>query len=297
MKVAIVGGTGFLGRHLASELVESEHDVVLISRGTNPGTEELRDHPKVTIVEASIRETPKLVGVFRDCQAVYNCAGLNREQGPQTFDSIHIIGTRSILSAMRQANLDRLIHVSFLRARSFLDSPYHHTKWQGEEMVRDSHTKYTIFKPGVLYGEGDGFLSNLRYGLSNLPFVALFRNPQPIAPVHVKDFSRILVSSLDSEESHEKTYPVVGPQEYTLEEIVDLVAEGLEIRPNKLKLPIILHRLAAIAMEHVMKQPLLTTAQLVMLTESLVEPSPPFDELPSDWQARISLKSYLDPKL
>ena len=84
------------------------------------------------------------------------------------------------------------------------------------------------------------------------------------------------------EEALEKTFPVLGPREYTLKELVRVVADSEDIVPMVIPLPIFFHRLAALIMEKTMNDPFLSSAQVTMLSESLSEPSPPCDELPDD---------------
>jgi uncharacterized protein YbjT (DUF2867 family) len=283
MKVAIVGGTGFVGQHLARTLAAKNHEVVVLSRGENPGCKAFEGAQRITFAKAPIGDTVAVVKAIKGCQAVYNCAGINREQGEQNFDKVHIQGTRSVLSALRQTDISRIVHVSFLRARSLVDSPYHTTKWQAEEMVRSSGLDYTILKPGVLYGEGDQFLTHLKRTLNSFPFFGLVGfTPHPIAPLFVGDFCRVLSWCLESPESFGKTYSVVGPEEMSLGEIVDKTADSIDLIATKIPLPILFHRISALAMEYFMKEPLLTTAQVTIMTESLVEAEPPCHELPSE---------------
>jgi uncharacterized protein YbjT (DUF2867 family) len=286
MRVAITGGTGFVGRHLTRHLLERGHEVVVLARGENAGKSEFEGNEKVTFVKASLSQGPEMVRGVKGCEAIYNLAGINRERGDQTYAAVHMEGTRNLVSVARQANIDRLIHVSFLRARPKTDSPYHVSKWQSEGTIESSGFKYTIFKPGVLYGEGDQFLTNLKMMLKKIPVFALIGfNEQPIAPVFIDDFARILAACLEREDTFEKTYAVVGPETFTLSELVDRVGKSIGVSaPQKVPVPLVFHRLAASIMEFVMPTPLLTNAQVTMLNENLAEPALPCNELPVEFR-------------
>jgi len=264
-------------------LVSQGHQVVVVSRQVNPGHQTLEDSDSVTAVKAPLADTVAMVKALKGCEAVYNCVGISYERGEQSYERVHLDGTRNLLSAMRQAEIDRFLHVSFLKARPMVDSPYHSTKWQAEEMVRKSGTNYTIFKPGVLYGEGDQFLSHLKTTLKSFPFFGLvgFEETQ-IAPLSVEDLCQAMAGCLEKQDAFGKTYGLVGPEAFTLKEIVELTADSLDIIPTTVSLPIFLHRFAAILMEYLMKTPLLTTSQVTMLSEDLAEPAPPSDELPAE---------------
>ena len=285
MRIAITGGTGFLGGHLADLLVEQGHEVVLLARGINPGAHRFEERAQVTVVKIALSQTLDMVTALKGCDAVFHCAGINREKGEQTFQAVHLDGTRNLLSAMRQVGVKRLIHISFLRAGPRVDSPYHVSKWQAEEMVRNSGLNYTIFRPGVIYGPGDQFLTNLKRTLNNLPFFGLVGfSKQSIAPLLIDDFTSILAAFIPLEESFGKTYAVVGPEQLTLAEIVDLTADTIDIIPQKIPLPLFVHRVAGLLMEMLMEDPLLTSAQVTMLSENLSEPAGPCDELPPEFR-------------
>ncbi|WP_217180598.1 SDR family oxidoreductase [Streptomyces sp. AC495_CC817] len=118
MRIAITGGSGFVGRNLARRL----DDAVVISRRTG----------------VDITDVDALAAAFRGCDAVAHCAGINRELGDQTFDRVHVEGTRAVVEAARRAGVTRIVMVSFLRARPDCGSGYHESKWAAEEIVRGS---------------------------------------------------------------------------------------------------------------------------------------------------------------
>lgn len=286
MKIAVTGGTGFIGRHLVRALLDAGHEVVVLARGTNSEKSLFKEDDKVEMVEASLADGAKLAAAIRGCDAVYHCVGINREKGEQTFLKVHVQGTNNLLSAFRQTGVKRLIMVSFLRAASRTDSPYHMTKWMSEEAVRESGLNYTIFKPGVVFGEGDGFVTNMKKTIQSLPFFGLpGLRATSVSPVYVGDFCQAMVAVLEDQETFKKTYSYVGPEELTLAEIVDKVADSINIIPTKIPMPVFVHRIAALAMENLMPEPLLTSAQVTMLSESLSEPEPATDPLPEHLKA------------
>jgi len=283
MKIGVTGGTGFVGSHLTNYLVELGHEVVVISRGKTKIPKAWEETPAISVATVPLAQTVELVKAVRDCDAVCHCVGIRQSKKDQTFEAVHTEGTRSLLSALRQQGVARLIHVSFLTARKYLDSPYHHTKWLAEELVTTGGVDYTILKPGILYGEGDGFLTNLKRTLENFPFFALPGNePKPLAPVHIDDFCRVVVGCLEDSSTVNQTYSVLGPEVLTLSEVVDRFADRIGIIPQKIPVPLFINRLAAQIMEAVMEDPLITTAQLTMLGEDLSQGLESSSELPEE---------------
>lgn len=155
MKVAITGGTGFVGRNLARQLVRSGHNVVLIARGLDDRDTGIRSLEGALFAPVGTSDPKELAHIFADCDAVAHCAGINREIGDQTYDAVHVQGTRNVVDAAKEAKVGRVILMSFLRARPDCGSSYHESKWAAEEIVRASGLDYTVLKSGVIYGKGD----------------------------------------------------------------------------------------------------------------------------------------------
>ena len=136
MKIAITGGTGFVGRHLARALVGEGHQVVLIARGVDGRDPDIRSLSQATFAPIGTDSAERLAEALADCDAVAHCAGINRAIGEQTYERVHIEGTRHVVDAARAAGVDKILLLSFLRARPRCGSPYHESKWAAEEIVR-----------------------------------------------------------------------------------------------------------------------------------------------------------------
>lgn len=288
MKIVIAGATGFVGSHLAVRLVDAGHSVVLISRGKTSSPGRLQGLQNADHHHLEITETPKLVKAISGCDAVVNCVGIHREKSSQTFDRLHIQAVRSLISALRQSQITRFIHVSFLQARSYIESPYHHTKWQGEEVIRATDLRWTIVKPGIIYGPGDGFVTNLKRTLTHTPFFVLSTGEDvTIAPLHIDDLTRVLEQCLIREDTVRKTFALVGAENYTLRQLVKQTAESIRVIPSFVRVPLALQRIAAMVMEKTMKEPLVSNAQITILGEHLIDSVTDCDALPDDLQPTL----------
>jgi NADH dehydrogenase len=152
MRIAVTGGSGFVGGHLAVRLAALGHDVVVVARGVDqrPRARETAATPNVTVVPGSVTDEAALARAFAGCDAVAHCAGVNREVGTQTYDAVHVAGTRNVVAAAEAAGVRRLVLMSFLRARPACGSAYHESKWAAEELVRGSGLQWTVLKPGMV---------------------------------------------------------------------------------------------------------------------------------------------------
>lgn len=262
MKIATTGGTGFVGRHLAERL----DDVVLVSR---------REGIDLDDVEA-------LTAAFAGCDAIAHCAGINREIGDQTFQRVHVQGTRNVVEAAHRAGVKRIVMVSFLRARPNCGSGYHESKWQAEELVRASGIEHTILKSGMIYGAGDHMVDHVTKAVRTLPvFGTVGFRERTARPVPVEDAVDVLVAALDGRIT-DPTIAVMGVDEITLGEALRRIARVAGRRPAFIPLPVWTIKALGHVTEWTMVVPLVAKAQAQMLAEGVSEPLPFAPEAPED---------------
>ena len=103
MRIAITGGTGFVGRALARRLEAAGHESIVLSRRTGHALD--------------LAHIDRLAATFAGCEAIVHCAGINRELGDQTYERVHVEGTTAVVEGARRAGVRRIVMLSFLRAR------------------------------------------------------------------------------------------------------------------------------------------------------------------------------------
>jgi len=265
MRVLVVGGTGFVGRHLVARLVQGGHIPLVLSRTP-------RDLPKgaVHIPGDITREVPTLEGV----EAAIYLAGIIREKD-QTFRQVHVEGVRNLLVALKRAGVGRLLHMSALGARRGTPSRYYETKAEGEALVRESGLSYAIFRPSLIFGPGDEFFGKVLKGLvcSPLPFIPLLGDGGfPFRPIYVGDVAEAFAGAL--ERGLEGTFDLVGPREYTFRELLALVMRVVGREKPFLPIPLSLLDRVVPFLSRLPFAPL-TQDQYAMLKEGNTAPFPP----------------------
>lgn len=264
MRVAITGGTGFVGRHLAERL--GSEDTVVISRRTG----------------VQIDDAEALTAAFSGCEVVVHCAGINREIGDQTFNRIHVEGTRAVIEAARRAGVQRIVMLSFLRARPDCGSPYHETKWAAEELVRRSGIDHTILKAGMIYGPGDHMVDHVTRAVRTWPiFATVGYRERTVRPVPVEEAVNVLLAALEGR-IPSPTVAVVGAEELELGAAVRRIAQVAGRRPVYVPVPVWAIRILAQLTEWTMVVPLVAKAQAQMLAEGVSEAAPFASELPEE---------------
>ena len=276
MRVAITGGNGFIGHHLADRLLSEGHETVRLVRTSNKSNAD-------GVVVCDLSNVDQLARVFAGCQSVAHCAGINREAGIQTFRRVHINATRNVVEAAKIAGVRKIVLMSFLRARPRCESAYHESKWVAEEIVRNSKLDYTIIKAGVVYGRGDHMLDHLSRALHTFPFFATVGfEEKTVRPLAIEDLIQVMRASLIDNRLKSQTIAVVGPEEIHLSEAVRRVADVLGHHPIMFPLPVWCHKLMAYVFEKTMKTPLASMAQVRILAEGVVEAATPVSKLPYD---------------
>ena len=285
MKIAITGGTGFVGRNLARTLTGLGHEVVLISRGLDQRDPSIRTETGTSFSPIGLGDVAGLVQAFEGCSAVAHLAGINREQGEQTYKNVHVKGTVNVIEAAKRAGVAKLILLSFLRARPNCGSPYHESKWAAEELVRASGLDYTIFKAGVIYGSGDHMLDHVSHALYTFPvFLLVGFQPRPLRPLAVADLVSAMSQSLLDGRLSSATVPITGPDEMDLHELATRIGRVCGRKRLIVPVPVWAHYAMAWLFERTMAVPLAAKAQVRILSESLVEPLFAPDALPADLQ-------------
>jgi uncharacterized protein YbjT (DUF2867 family) len=270
MKVAITGGAGFVGRHLAERFAAS--DIVAVSRRTG----------------VEIDDVDALTVAFAGCDVVAHCAGINREIGGQTYRKVHIDGTRAVIDAALRAGVKRIVMLSFLRARPDCGSAYHESKWAAEELIRASGLEYTILKAGMIYGRGDHLIDHVSHSIQTIPlFATVGFHEKTIRPVPVSELTDVLVAAVSGELPN-STFSVVGAEELTLSTAVRRVAQVIGRRVVIVPAPVWAIQALSQLTEWTMTVPLIAKAQARMLAEGVSHAAPPTPELPPRLRPRLT---------
>jgi NADH dehydrogenase len=273
MKIAITGGTGFIGRHLAQDLVSGGHDVILIARGQY--TRNAQPVEGATFFALDANDTDNLTKAFEGCDAVVHCAGTSVEDARQTFQRLHVEGTRSAVTAAERSGVKKFVLVSYLNVRPNVKSDYHTTKWQGEEIVRASKLNFTILKAGLVYGPGDHLLNNLSNLFRKMPiFAAVGLREKTVRLVAVEDLVNVIRVSLDENRFARQTVAVLGPEEFPFSQAARRIAKAMG-KPALIVLPfpVFFHRILAFFSERFMPKPLITSSQVQMLADGISQPT------------------------
>jgi len=247
--VLVVGGTGFVGRHLVCRLVAAGWRVLVVTRRRDRARH-LFMLPTVDVVEADAADAAVLARLAAGAAAVVNLTGIINETKSATFAEAHVAITRNAIAACHAGGVRRLLQMSALNADPAGPSRYLASKGEAEDLVTASGLDWTIFQPSVIFGPEDSFLNLFAGLLRALPVLALGTPNARFQPVYVGDVADCMVDALTDDETIGVRYPLCGPKVYTLLELVRYVGATTGAMRPVLTLGPALSRLQASVLEH-----------------------------------------------
>ncbi|HTT01162.1 MAG TPA: complex I NDUFA9 subunit family protein [Steroidobacteraceae bacterium] len=249
LRICVLGGTGFVGTELVTQLADAGHWLRVPTRSLNHGAH-LTVLPTVELISANIHDARVLGELLAGMDVAINLVGVLNERSGARFRDVHVELVTKLIAEARRAHVPRLLHMSSLGADAErAPSRYLRSKGQAEAQVAaaGSFLEYTIFRPSVIFGPRDS-LTNRFAGLLRLSrgVLPLARPRTRFAPVYVNDVARAFVRSLREPSTMGRTYELCGPDVLTLGQIVRATAAAARLRCVIMPLPDILARLQGV---------------------------------------------------
>ncbi len=267
-RVLILGGSGFVGRHVVERL-QREGVAMTVPTRRLTAARHLWHQPKVQVVVADVMDAPTLMRLVEAHDAVINLVAILHGSERQ-FERVHVEFLRQLAFACAQAGGRRVVHVSALGAAADGPSKYQRSKARGEAVLAQAaqlgSLRPSVLRPSVIFGAEDRFL-NLFAGLQKVfPLIPLAGAEARFQPVWVRDVAQAIVTCLYDDKTVGQTYEACGPEVWTLRELVKAAGRWSGVaggtgRPV-LGLPMALGRLQAGVMEWLPGRPLMSRDNL-----------------------------------
>ncbi len=255
--IAILGGSGFVGSMLANRLAAAGRPVRILTRDRE-AARDLWLLPDTRCVAVDPYDEAALGKALAGCSALVNLVGILNERGDRGsgFARAHVALTGTALEACANAGVRRYLHMSALNAAPDAPSHYLRSKGEAERRVQAAGmVAWTIFRPSVIFGPGDGLFCRFEALLRHVPVLPLACANARFQPVYVGDVADAFVRALDDRATHGARFDLGGPEIWTLRRIVDYVIELTGRRRLVLPLGPTLSRLQAEVLEHVPGKP------------------------------------------
>ncbi|HSV19583.1 MAG TPA: complex I NDUFA9 subunit family protein [Casimicrobiaceae bacterium] len=247
--VLVLGGSGFIGRHVVARLVAAGQPVTVLTR-RRASARHLILLPTVDVVEGDCMDRDTLMRLCVPAVAVINLVGILHERGTSTFARVHVDLPRLLVDVCKAAGVQRIVHMSAVGADARGGaSRYMRSKGEGEDVVAHSGLEWTILRPSIVFGREDRFLNLFARLARSLPLLAIGGADARFQPIYVRDLAACVEHVLNDDATIGQRYSLCGPKAYSLRELVSYAGEVSGHRRPVIGLPPAAAKLQALALE------------------------------------------------
>ncbi len=262
-KVLVLGGTGFVGRHVCEQLTRQGIRVTVPTRRAI-NAQHIQMLPLVDVLVADINQAGVLEQLLPGHDAVVNLVAV-LHGSRKRFQQVHMQLPQRLAQAMQTSGVQRLVHFSALGASATASSLYQQTKAAGETVLAGSGLALTVLRPSVIFGAEDKFLNLFARMQAVLPVVPLACANAKFQPVWVGDVAQAVLRTLLDPQTVGKTFELAGPKVFTLAELVRLAGRLAGTPRTVVGLPLPLGYLQAMVMQAIPGEPLMSTDNIAAM--------------------------------
>ena len=249
-KILVLGGSGFVGRHVCEALSRQGHRITVPTRRLPAKSVQM--FPGVEVIRVNVHDPEQLTSLVRGHDAVVNLVAILH--GNETaFDHVHVQLMRHLVAACNKEGVHRLVHISALGADEHAASMYQRSKARGEKVlqtaVQTANLELTVLRPSVIFGADDKFINVFAKLQKVFPVMPLAGAATRFQPVWVQDVARAVVYCLAHRTTIGQTFEICGPEIFTLQQLVEIAGKWSGHRRFVLPLPATIAYLQALMME------------------------------------------------
>lgn len=263
MKIAVTGGFGFIGRNIVKRLLDDGHEINILSHNNKSKGLFKKD---VTIYNGSIKAVDSLLPCFKGCDVVIHLVGIIAETRTKTFENLVVAGTANVVTTAQNCKVQKIIYMSAMGTKPDAESKYHQSKYKAEREVISSDIPYTILRPSLVFGEGDGFVSMLTQMMKFSPFLPIIGNGKyQMQPVYIDDLVEAVSQTVEKAETNGKIIELGGPEKLEYLEILHILKKVTGKKRMNFYFPKLLMKSIAAVLEAVVKPAPITRDQIIMM--------------------------------
>ena len=232
----VTGAFGYTGKYITQRLLATNHP-------EGQPVKTLTGHPnrpnpfgdRLSVAPLDFDNPSELTAHLRDARVLYNTYWVRFPRGRMTYAKA-VENTRTLLTAAEAAGVERIVHISITNASANSALPYFAGKGAVEEAIRSSGLSYAIVKPTVIFGPEDILINNIAWFLRRLPAFGIFGSGDyRLQPIFVEDLAEIAVTA-GSGSKENLEIDATGPETFTFQELVTLIAETVGSRARLVRL-------------------------------------------------------------
>ena len=265
LRVTVFGGTGFVGRHLIKHLCNQECIIKVPTRNPAKGyfLQPLGDVGQINLIKFDLSDNRKLENLIEDSDIIINLIGILFEKKRNDFINLHYNFVKRLVDNIN-LNKKNFIQISALGVNRYKNSLYSRSKFNAEEYIQKNSKKFSIIRPGLIFGPEDNFFCKFAKMSLFSPFLPLIMGGETkFQPVYVEDVCKGIMKILKKNITNQ-IFEFGGPDIFTFKELLQILLKII----NRKKLLIYIPKIVAIIMAkffQVLPNPLLTEDQIKLL--------------------------------
>ena len=272
-KIAVIGGSGFLGKSLLKLLIKGNAEIILFTRKINYQKNINKIFPKSNIkcIQWNLNNLKIIEENTKNVDCIINLCGILFENKIGDFFKVHrdipeFLGRISSINKIKT-----LIHVSALGVSKTSKSKYSRSKAEGENKLLEHFPKGKILRPSLLYGKGDNFFGQFSNMTRVSPFLPVISKSTKFQPVFVEDVAKAIIKLLQDQKNKHNIYELAGDRIYTFEELLKILLQIKNIKRLLIPLNPKLMIIPAFFLQNLSKPPFTIDQMILLKTDNILK--------------------------
>jgi len=266
----VTGVSGFTGKYIAQRLLSKGKKVINLTGHPDRPTD---FGDAVESIPYNFDNPTRLTESLKGAKVLYNTYWIRFESGNMTFDKA-VANSRILISAAKSAGVSRIVHISIANPSEESPQPYYRGKALVEKAIQESGLSFAIIRPALLFGNQGALINNIAWFLRHMPIFAIPGNGEyRLQPIFVEDLADLAVDAGSTSEN--LTFDAVGPEMYTLNDLVYLIKQTVHSKTLIIHLNPLLALATTAILGFVLRDVVLTRDELESLKANLLVSNEP----------------------
>ena len=272
-KVAVVGGSGFLGKSLLKSLINENAEIILFTRKKNyqKNINKIFPESNIKCIQWNLNNLKIIEENTKNVNCIINLCGILFENKNGDFFRVHT-DVPSFLGRISLKNkINTLIHVSALGVSTTSESKYSKSKAEGENILLKYFPNGKILRPSLIYGKGDNFFGQFSEMTRFSPILPVISRSTKFQPVFVEDVAKAIIKLLKNKKNKKNIYELAGDTIYSFEELLKILLEIKNIKRFLIPLNPKLMMIPALFLQNLPKPPFTVDQMILLKTDNILK--------------------------
>ena len=270
-KIAVIGGSGFLGKSLLKLLLNENAEIILFTRKKNyqKNLNKIFPDNNIECIQWNINNLNTIEENIKNVDSIINLCGILFESKSGNFFRVHKDIPAFLGKISSKNKIKTLIHVSALGVSTNSESKYSISKAEGENQLLEHFPNGTILRPSLLYGKGDNFFGQFSDMTKISPFLPVISRSTKFQPVFVEDVAKAIFKLIKDRKNKNNIYELAGDIIYSFEELLKILLEIKNIKRFLIPLNPKLMMIPAFFLQNLPKPPFTVDQMILLKTDNI----------------------------